>query len=127
MNARNNDLNRIQEIYDVVVLTNRQIIEAQITKENFLNPQTAIDELVTEGIENRIFRIAEEGGQLSEETEAYGFDRKAMRGLRNILAHDYGQVDRRIVWNVVQKDFPQLLKACQTYCNEKGLALKESF
>lgn len=58
--------------------------------------------------------------------ETHGFDRRAMSGLRNILAHDYGQVDRKIIWSVVEKDFPTLLESCKRYCTALGVELNES-
>jgi len=84
------------------------------------------EELTIEGIENRVFRVAEEGGKMDEEAESFGFERKAMSGLRNILAHDYGQIDREIIWNVLEKDFPALIESCQEYCASLGVELRET-
>ncbi|MDR1358753.1 MAG: DUF86 domain-containing protein [Coriobacteriales bacterium] len=126
MNAQNNDLTRIQEIYDVLVQTQRQIAELGMTSSRFLHPDSTAEELIVEGLENRVFRVAEEGGTLSPEAEHYGFERKAMKGLRNILAHDYGQVDHRIIWNVLEKEFPRMLDACRAYSESLGVDLHET-
>jgi len=32
-----------------------------------------------------------------------------MRGFRNRLVHDYGNVDFEVVWNTIQKDVPELV------------------
>lgn len=33
--------------------------------------------------------------------------------MRNYLAHDYGNVDRRAVWAAIEDDFAVLEKACR--------------
>jgi len=126
MNAYSSELQRIQEIYDVVLQTQSQLLEIGMDKERFLNPVNAVDELIVEGIENRVFRVEEEGGRMDDEAESFGFDRKAMSGLRNILAHDYGQIDREIIWNVLEKDFPALVESCENYCASLGIELHKT-
>ncbi len=36
------------------------------------------------------------------------FPWKHMRGMRNVLIHNYAEVDLRIVWDAVQKDLPDV-------------------
>jgi uncharacterized protein with HEPN domain len=38
-----------------------------------------------------------------------------LRGMRNRIAHDYGAVDFRIVWEVTQKEIAPLLAALNAY------------
>ncbi len=33
--------------------------------------------------------------------------------MRNYLAHDYGNVDRSVVWDAVTMEFPTLERACR--------------
>jgi uncharacterized protein with HEPN domain len=33
---------------------------------------------------------------------------RAIRGMRNLAAHDYGRIDHRVVWNTLKNDFPEL-------------------
>lgn len=33
---------------------------------------------------------------------------RAMRGMRNLVVHDYGRIDDRVVWNTLTLDFPTL-------------------
>jgi uncharacterized protein with HEPN domain len=33
-----------------------------------------------------------------------------MRGMRNIVAHDYGQVDARMVWKAATENIPEFRK-----------------
>ena len=125
MNAKNSDLARIQEIWDVGMQTQSQITSLGFTKNRFLEPKNDADDLIGEGIMNRVFRITEEAGRISEDiANEYGFERQAASGVRNRLAHAYGEVDREIIWQVVELDLPVLLKACQSYCDDRGLDLQ---
>ncbi len=36
---------------------------------------------------------------------------KKLKGFRNRLVHDYGNVDFTIVWNVIENDMPELIAA----------------
>lgn len=124
MNARNSDLGRIQELHDVIVQTQHQLQELSFTKGRFTKPSCPADDLIAEGIMNRVFRAMEEAGSLSSGiSEAYGFDTRGIKGVRNRLAHAYGEVDRDIIWSVVQEDFPALLASCFAYCNDVGVDL----
>lgn len=124
MHAKSSDLARIQEIYSTITQTKRQIAEIGFTQERFVNPPTSEDDLVAEGIMNRVFRVAEEAGKLSEDIAAkYDLDQRGMSGVRNRLAHAYGDVDKEIIWTVLEKEFDILLAACRGYCDERGIDL----
>ena len=124
MSAKPNDLGRIQEIFDVVTQTQRQIGELGFTRERFLNPASTEDDLISEGIINRVLRVTEEDGKISDEvSRAYGFDTRGAAGVRNRLAHAYGEVDREILWEVISEDFDELLSSCHAYCDDKGFEL----
>ncbi len=124
MSAKPNDLGRIQEIFDVVTQTQRQMSELAFTRERFLSPASTEEDLISEGIINRVLRVTEEAGRISDEvSRAYGFDTKGAAGVRNRLAHAYGEVDREILWEVISRDFDELLSSCRAYCDDKGLEL----
>ncbi len=123
MSAKGNDLLRIQEIYDVVTLTLAQVEELEMTWDRFVSPESVEDELIAEGFANRVFRVTEEGGKLSELFSGYGFELREMSGLRNRLAHAYGTVDMGIVWDVLQVEFPKLREGCERYCGDRGISL----
>jgi uncharacterized protein with HEPN domain len=38
---------------------------------------------------------------------------RSMRGMRNIIAHDYGEVDLDQVWNTVENEIPELVRTLQ--------------
>lgn len=123
MSAKESDLLRIQEIYDVATQTQAQIEELGLSKEQFISPKTARDELVAEGLANRVFRVTEEGCKLSGIFAEYGFELRAMNGIRNRLAHAYGTIDMGIVWDVLEAEFSKLIDACVRYCEDEGIDL----
>ena len=124
MSARSDDLARIQEIYDVVVRTQSQLDALGFTRERFLDPQNDADDLLAEGFMNRVLRVTEEVGRISDNVaRQYGFDMRGASGVRNRLAHAYMEVDREIVWQMLNEEFGVLLGACHNYCDDRGLEL----
>lgn len=127
MSAKASDFARVQEMYDIIKLTQRQVAGLGITETRFKEPANDADELIAEGIMNRVFRLTEEAGALSDEAlKRYDFDRHSIKGVRNRLAHAYGDVDRDIVWQVIDEDFDKLSEGCRCYCEDYGLELEES-
>ena len=53
--------------------------------------------------------IGEEASRLSPETQASfpNLPFRSMRGMRNIIAHDYGDVDIDQVWKTATTDLPK--------------------
>ncbi len=43
-----------------------------------------------------------------------------MVGMRNIMIHDYDDVDIVIVWETIQKDLPNLLSALKNFFSTKA-------
>lgn len=124
MNAKADDLSRLQEIHDVIMQTKKQMEALSFTKKRFTNPETDEDDLMSEGIMNRVLRVTEEAGRLSDDlAKNYGFERHAVLGVRNRLAHAYGEVDREIIWSVIEQDFDALLQSCFAYCEDHGIDL----
>lgn len=124
MSAMSDDLSRVQEIHDIITHTQEQLRSLEFTKERFEKPESDSDDLIAEGLMNRVFRVTEEAGRMSPEAAgAYGFDTRGARGVRNRFAHVYGEVDRGIVWEVIENDFPNLLESCARYCEDKGVDL----
>lgn len=125
MNAKATDLARVQEVFNLVSLTQHQIEELGLSEQRFKMPETTTDRLLAEAIMNRVFRITEEACALSDEAlERYDFERRALKGVRNRLAHAYGDVSVDIIWEVIEVDFPKLLEGCQAYCDDLGLELE---
>ncbi len=68
-----------------------------------------------------ILQIGELVSKLSEElrlnTKAE-VDWSAIKGMRNIIAHDYGEIRLSVVWNVAANDIPSLKAFCERLLDE---------
>jgi len=61
----------------------------------------------------RLSIIGEAASHLSKAPE--GVPLKALRGLRNRIAHAYGLVDWQVIWQITQTDIPPLIKALKAH------------
>lgn len=62
-----------------------------------------------------ILQIGELAGSLSEEYRAKTSKTipwSNIKGMRNIVAHDYGSVDEELLWETATEDIPILLSFC---------------
>jgi uncharacterized protein with HEPN domain len=61
----------------------------------------------------RLEIVGEAAGRISPEVqrEFPGIPFREIRGMRNIIAHDYGEVDLERVWETIAHDIPTLLEA----------------
>lgn len=64
-----------------------------------------------------VMQIGETANGLSDDfIKAYTeIDWSAMRGLRNRIAHSYGNVDPDILWDTVKNDIPELGTFCKGF------------
>jgi uncharacterized protein with HEPN domain len=55
-------------------------------------------------------RVSEAASRLSQAFQHQHPDVpwRAIRGMRNLVVHDYGRIDHRMVWNTLAADFPAL-------------------
>lgn len=67
-----------------------------------------------------IIQIGELVGRLSDEflEKHTQIPWRAIRGMRNLHAHDYERVDLSIVWNTLTEDIPDLLKQLKMLLRE---------
>ena len=64
-----------------------------------------------------ILQIGELAGSLSEEYRAKTSGKipwSNIKGMRNIVAHDYGSVDEGLLWETAIEDIPVLLEFCNS-------------
>jgi uncharacterized protein with HEPN domain len=92
----------------------RHILEAILKIEQYVAGHTEDsfqnDDLVSDAVIRQIEVIGEAAGNLSPEARSQS---KHIRwqdatDMRNFLTHEYFRVDRRIVWQTVVKDIPQM-------------------
>lgn len=124
MSAKMSNLARIQEMHDIIIKTRRQISELGFTKERFLAPANDSDDLIAEGLLNRMLRLTEEMSNVDSVTAGqYSLDTDNARAVRNRLAHAYGNVDRGIVWEIYNDELDTILEGCRAYCEDMGVDL----
>jgi uncharacterized protein with HEPN domain len=65
----------------------------------------------------RLEIVGEAASRLSPETHALfpSLPFRAMRGMRNIIAHDYGEVDLEQVWTTVTTDLEHLIATLERH------------
>ena len=78
-----------------------------MSRESFLANQEKQD-----AVRRRFGIIGEAASRLSPETQACfpALPFRSMRGMRNIIAHDYGEVDLDQVWKTAMEDLPGLIE-----------------
>jgi uncharacterized protein with HEPN domain len=74
--------------------------------------EVANDELLAAALIQKITIIGEAAGRVSDarQAELPQLPWREMIGMRNLVTHDYWQVDPAILWRTVTGDIPKLLK-----------------
>ena len=104
---------KTQEAYLHDMLEAARLIEgymAGVTFEQFRHNNEKRDAVAL-----RLSVLGESAHQINKATEGSlpKVPFKAIRGLRNRIAHDYGAVDFRIVWTVTQDEIKPLIAAVE--------------
>lgn len=125
MSAKSSDAQRVSELYRVIQETKCRVEFASLDREAFLKTDSVENRILADGLLMCVFRATEEAGAISGETrdahpEIYW---RGIKSMRNILAHDYGEVDREVVWDSIEYDFPELEKFCLSYAEDNGIDL----
>ncbi|MCR4615112.1 MAG: DUF86 domain-containing protein [Clostridiales bacterium] len=107
------DLQRLAHIKDYCV-------EIERTVERYGNSFEAFTSDIDyqKSISFSLLQIGELSGKLSEEFReqtSQNIPWSAIRGMRNLFAHNDGSMSRDIIWRSIQEDIPVLL----TFCNSK--------
>ena len=79
------------------------------------------DQMCQHSIAFCIMQIGELVGKLSAEMRsatASKINWSAIKGMRNIVVHDYGNVDQAEVWHTATMDIPILKAFCESYLAE---------
>ncbi|MBE6761793.1 MAG: DUF86 domain-containing protein [Ruminococcaceae bacterium] len=109
------DLNIIEKIYKYCL----QIDEAH----NMFNQNYEIfkiNSVYKNSVCLCLMQIGELANNLSEnfKTDNKDIPWREIRGMRNIVAHEYGHIDYEIVWETIEDSVPELKKFCE---NKLGL------
>ena len=81
----------------------------------------ASDKTVQYAVSFSILQIGELAGKLSDELRTATkekIDWPAIKGLRNIIVHDYGEIRLSVIWNIAVNDIPELKAFCEGYLSE---------
>jgi uncharacterized protein with HEPN domain len=70
-----------------------------------------------DAVMRRLEIIGEAASRLTSETQARfpAMPIRSMKGMRNIIAHDYGEVDLELVWKTVSTDLEPLIQMLSQY------------
>ena len=125
MSAKNSDYTRVAELYGVIQETKGRVAYVGMDKEAFIAADTFDARILVNGLLMCVFRATEEAGSISEETCAAHpvIYWRGIKSTRNVLAHDYGEVDREAVWDSIEHDFSELERFCLAFAEENGIDL----
>lgn len=82
------------------------------------------DEMLRLAAEALLHKIGEAVARLDREDPAFiaahpEVDWRPMKGIRNLVAHDYGAVDYDIVWNALERNLPQEAKQIRRILDDR--------
>ncbi|MEE1060445.1 MAG: HepT-like ribonuclease domain-containing protein [Ruminococcus sp.] len=74
------------------------------------------NEILIDSVMFRLIQISENSDKLTSEFKLYHCEIpwKAMKGMRNRIVHEYGNVDMSVVYDTITNDIPELLKELET-------------
>lgn len=69
------------------------------------------DDLLIDSIMFRLIQVSENSDKLTDSFKVSftSIPWRALKGMRNRIVHEYGNVDLEVVYNTVSKDIPDLL------------------
>lgn len=76
------------------------------------------DEVLVDSVMFRLIQISENSDKLTEDFKVYhkSIPWRAIKGMRNRIVHEYGNVDMTVVYDTVKKDIPVLLSELEAIC-----------
>ena len=105
------DMQRLEHILDYCDDIDYQLVKIGRSYESFM-----ADRGCQYAMAFCILQIGELAGKLSSELREDSSNAvrwNEIRGMRNIVVHDYGSIDLDIVWDVVNHDIPGLKSFCE--------------
>lgn len=76
----------------------------------------AKNEILLDSVMFRLIQISEKSNKLTEDFKVYhsNIPWRAVKGLRNRIVHEYGNVDLSVIYDTVKNDIPDLLNELKT-------------
>lgn len=129
MSAKNNDPDRIEEIYSLIQTLKERLNLFEITEEKLLNPQDELAQVINENTHSLLYRITEQAHSLSFSVQSKhaNIEWDSIRDFRNLLAHDYTKVNNTIIWDSIVDDIPASEQVCIDYANEYLITLPPAY
>lgn len=120
MERSERDASIIERILEDCETVRKRIAHFGLTQDAFCNDHSFEGEIAYDAVMNPVYRIVEDAAHLSNDVVSTypDFAWGEMVGFRNFVAHGYGEIDRRIAWNVIVNDLPDLAKKLSAYGTE---------
>lgn len=103
MRGKSGDIVRLQHIFDAILEIESYVLDKRFSdfQENSMMRFACIKQMEI---------IGEAGNHISDEIKLQfsTIEWSQIIGMRNILVHEYFGVDSKIVWEIIQKDLPEL-------------------
>jgi uncharacterized protein with HEPN domain len=114
-NERNNDL------LEHIVKYCDEIYEAQVFFGNSLEVFQA-NTIYRNAVAMCVLQIGELSGHLTDDFKDYysGVPWRNIKGMRNIMAHRYGNIDVPLLWEAINIDLPMLSDYCKSILRENS-------
>lgn len=74
-------------------------------------PELEHDEILIDSVMFRLIQVSENSDKLSDEFKSQhnSIPWRALKGMRNRIVHEYGNVDLSVVYDTVKNDIPELI------------------
>ena len=84
--------------------------------ENLTRAEFEDNEILIDSVMFRLIQISENSDKLTDEFKTHysSIPWRALKGMRNRIVHEYGNVDLSVVYNTVKNDLPSLLQELKT-------------
>ena len=115
MGDETRDIDRLEQILDLIVAIRRR--SAKLDRASFESDRDESDLAAF-----RLSHIGELSRKLSDDIHQRHaeIDWRSIYGMRNVIAHDYGAILPRLLWNVISKDLHILERACRMELERLG-------
>jgi uncharacterized protein with HEPN domain len=105
---------RVQDILDAIAST--QQLTAGMTFDDF-----AANEAIAKAVLYNFIIIGEASANVPTDVQSRDPDMpwRLMSDMRNVMAHEYFQVNLRLIWGTIQNNLPPLVTRLQTLLEQK--------